>query len=842
MERKVGVFVCCLLAVAAGALPAMGNGWPDEWESPVTVMCHVTSKPREGVLVEQWANQHLAQATPFDGDGTATWRFYGFNGIPMGGECVSGAPMWLHAPLVVPSGESALIFHHWDDHDPGVNRAYYQLCQSGEVTAHYQLLPSGALFRTLHLTLVCPDAQCNCYHPDLSVSAQADPPDYYGISSRSMAYGGADFLYLGNRTSATVSVPYAMQPPEGKGLRFDHWEGLPQGSLLSGPLHSTVKIELSRNAEIAAVYIAPGAAVVPDKTSFPTAMVPGRWYQATVTMKNTGADTWTKADGYGLVCRDTPPELWTTTQVPLDDGDAIAPGQEKTFRFLMRAPQSGSYLPHWSMGVGGVTFGETTTQPLALAVGACTPAISEEEVIYRTTPSDHPPLTALSPLFRYDRKSGTTTQITRGDTTDWSPEISGDRIAYASWFPDDHYAISVLDLTSGAIQHFDPHGQQLGGPDTDGSYVVWASTVAVSDTESHRHAFVLDLASREITDLDQDVGEPRIDAGRIAYVSTSTGLLRIYDIAQGKVTRELPCTGSEVDISGDQVAAIADGQIVLFDLTAGTRRQLTGASGHQLKISDGRIAWTECCSVVLYDIATGTRVTLAGADCHSPETVGENVVWGQCWTSTPTVYLLDLSQLVFVTGDAGTGFPDVPADDWAYDEIMACSKANIVGGYDDGLYHPELSVTRDQMAVYIARALVSPSGDAAIPDGPATPTFSDVPADHWAYKQIEYAVSRNVVEGYEDGTYQPASVVDRGQMAVYVARAMVAPTGDAAIADPEPPPTFPDVPPEFWAYRHVEYCVEQGVVNGYEDGLYHPEGVVTRDQMAVYIARAFGLL
>jgi hypothetical protein len=31
-------------------------------------------------------------------------------------------------------------------------------------------------------------------------------------------------------------------------------------------------------------------------------------------------------------------------------------------------------------------------------------------------------------------------------------------------------------------------------------------------------------------------------------------------------------------------------------------------------------------------------------------------------------------------------------------------------------------------------------------------------------------------------------------------------------------------------------------VAGYPDGLYHPEVVVTRDQMAVYVARAFGLL
>ena len=54
-------------------------------------------------------------------------------------------------------------------------------------------------------------------------------------------------------------------------------------------------------------------------------------------------------------------------------------------------------------------------------------------------------------------------------------------------------------------------------------------------------------------------------------------------------------------------------------------------------------------------------------------------------------------------------------------------------------------------------------------------------------------------------------------------------------------PTFPDVPDTFWAYRHIEYCVENGVVQGYDDGYYHPEITVTRDQMAVYVARAFGL-
>ena len=184
-------------------------------------------------------------------------------------------------------------------------------------------------------------------------------------------------------------------------------------------------------------------------------------------------------------------------------------------------------------------------------------------------------------------------------------------------------------------------------------------------------------------------------------------------------------------------------------------------------------------------------------------------------------------------------FYDVPSYFWAFEQVEACAEAGIVMGYTDGLYHPEYTVDRGTMAVYISRALAG--GDGSIPDPPDTPSFSDVPTNHWAYKHIEYAVSQNVVKGYTDGTYLPSVTVDRGTMAVYVARAMVAPGGDGAVPDPVPPATFPDVPDSFWSYKQVEYCVSQSVVSGYDDGLYHPERVVTRDQMAVYIARAFGL-
>jgi len=99
------------------------------------------------------------------------------------------------------------------------------------------------------------------------------------------------------------------------------------------------------------------------------------------------------------------------------------------------------------------------------------------------------------------------------------------------------------------------------------------------------------------------------------------------------------------------------------------------------------------------------------------------------------------------------------------------------------------------------------------------------------------------VGGYPEGNYRPLVEVDRGQMAAFIARAIVTPHGEAGLASYTPPatPSFPDVATDFWTYKHIEYLKEQHIVGGYPDGWYHPEIVCTRDQMAVYITRAFGL-
>jgi subtilisin len=113
---------------------------------------------------------------------------------------------------------------------------------------------------------------------------------------------------------------------------------------------------------------------------------------------------------------------------------------------------------------------------------------------------------------------------------------------------------------------------------------------------------------------------------------------------------------------------------------------------------------------------------------------------------------------------------------------------------------------------------------------PYFPTFSDVQPDNPVYVYVETANFRGVVGGYADGTFRPNNPVTRAQAAKMLTTARAWPP----VYPPEP--SFVDVQPWQWEYGYVEAAFSRGIIGGYEDRTFRPHLHVTRAQLAKMLA------
>ena len=91
----------------------------------------------------------------------------------------------------------------------------------------------------------------------------------------------------------------------------------------------------------------------------PESMEMGQSYSVTVKVKNTGGNTWTRAQHYALGARQ---RNWSVQRVELENAEKIAPGDTATFKFRVTAPQqSGSHDFQWQMQHDEHFFGPPTS-------------------------------------------------------------------------------------------------------------------------------------------------------------------------------------------------------------------------------------------------------------------------------------------------------------------------------------------------------------------------------------------------------------------------------------------------------------------------------------------------
>ncbi len=111
--------------------------------------------------------------------------------------------------------------------------------------------------------------------------------------------------------------------------------------------------------------------------------------------------------------------------------------------------------------------------------------------------------------------------------------------------------------------------------------------------------------------------------------------------------------------------------------------------------------------------------------------------------------------------------------------------------------------------------------------------FADVSGDAYWVVPADWAKVTGLSTGTGGGLFEPASGLTRAQAVTFLWRYVGRPT-------PSTPAPFPDVERSSWYTSAVDWAADTGVTTGTGGGLFEPDGVVTRAQMATFLWRVAG--
>jgi hypothetical protein len=97
---------------------------------------------------------------------------------------------------------------------------------------------------------------------------------------------------------------------------------------------------------------------------------------------------------------------------------------------------------------------------------------------------------------------------------------------------------------------------------------------------------------------------------------------------------------------------------------------------------------------------------------------------------------------------------------------------------------------------------------------------------------IDWLERAGIATGYADGTFRPGIGMTRQAMAAYLFRYL----GDPGFVPPGTA-TFSDVAPSHQFFKEIEWMATQGISDGFDDGTYRPNQLISRQAMAAFMYR-----
>lgn len=114
------------------------------------------------------------------------------------------------------------------------------------------------------------------------------------------------------------------------------------------------------------------------------------------------------------------------------------------------------------------------------------------------------------------------------------------------------------------------------------------------------------------------------------------------------------------------------------------------------------------------------------------------------------------------------------------------------------------------------------------------PAFKDLDDYPWARAAIEDLSGKSIISGTGDSQFAPGNPLTRSQFAKMIVLAMGESPG-TAVKTP-----FSDIKAADWYYGYVEKAAELGLINGYPDGTFRPDQVLSRQEMLTILVQAMG--
>ena len=173
-------------------------------------------------------------------------------------------------------------------------------------------------------------------------------------------------------------------------------------------------------------------------------------------------------------------------------------------------------------------------------------------------------------------------------------------------------------------------------------------------------------------------------------------------------------------------------------------------------------------------------------------------------------------------------FTDVPEGAWYHDYVYDLVYRGVVNGMTATTYEPEGKLTRAQFVKLLACSLAEAE---TLKTYEGQHPFTDSEG-HWAETYIAWAKDKGIVEGVSATEFDPEAPITREQMATIFGRyalkqGIELPKSDNAAG------SFPDADKiSEYAREFVELMRIAGILNGYEDGTFRPQGNATRAEAA----------